>query len=73
MNSLYGLSGMGVVFLALLIVWSLIWKGLALWKAARRTDTAWFVVFMILNTAGLLEIIYYFFVGNSKKEVNHTS
>jgi len=68
MDLINGLSASGISFFVLLIIWSLVWKGLALWKSARRTDNVWFVVFMILNTAGLLEIIYYFFINNSKKE-----
>lgn len=46
-----------------LVVWSLFWKGWALWKAARKGATAWFVVLLILNTAGILEIIYIFLVA----------
>lgn len=67
----WDLSGMStgmIVFFVLLIIWSLVWKGLALWKSARRTDTVWFVIFMFLNTAGILEIIYYFLIAKSDKK-----
>jgi hypothetical protein len=57
-----------VVVFVILIVWSIIWKGLALWRAARRYDTAWFIVFMFLNTVGILEIIYYFLIAKSDKK-----
>ena len=56
--------GMKLV-LILLIIWSLIWKGIALWKSARNSQTAWFVVMLIVNTVGILEIIY--ILGFSKK------
>ncbi len=49
------------MFLGLLVVlslWSLVWKGLALYKSARRREVAWFVVMLVLNTAGILPIIY---------------
>lgn len=46
------------VLLIVLVVWSLIWKGFALWRAASRGDKVWFIVLMILNTVGLLEILY---------------
>jgi hypothetical protein len=39
-------------------IWSLIWKGIALWKAAKNNDKAWFVALMIINTLGILEIFY---------------
>lgn len=49
------------VLLGALIVWSLIWKGLALWRAARAGQAAWFVVLLFVNTAGLLDIAYLLF------------
>ena len=44
-------------------LWSLIWKGIALWYAARRGEKGWFVWLLILNTLGILEIIYIFAVA----------
>lgn len=54
------------LFLLLIIAWSLLWKGLALWRAAHRGEKVWFIVFLILNTAGILEIIYLFFITGAK-------
>ena len=51
--------------LAVLVVWSLIWKGIALWKAARNSDKAWYIIMLIVNTLGILEIVYIY--GFSKK------
>lgn len=42
----------------ILLVWSLIWKGLGLWKSARLSDKAWFIVLLLVNTLGVLEIFY---------------
>lgn len=50
-----------MIWLIPLIIWSVIWKGLALWKSARHNQLAWFVVMLVLNTAGILEIIYLLF------------
>jgi hypothetical protein len=50
----------------LLILWSLFWKGLALWHSGRRGQAWWFVILLILNTVGILEIIYLFFVAKLK-------
>jgi len=48
-----------VVFLLIIAgIWSIIWKGIALWKSARYGQKVWFVVLLIVNTVGLLEIIY---------------
>jgi len=47
--------GLLVVVLAL---WSLVWKGMALWKAAQQKSKVWFVVLLVLNTVGILDILY---------------
>ena len=41
-----------------LIVWSIIWKLIALWHAARNGHLTMFIIIAILNTAGVLEIAY---------------
>lgn len=43
---------------ALLMIWTLVWKGLGLWRAARRGETWWFIVFLFVQTVGLLELWY---------------
>jgi hypothetical protein len=47
----------------ILIVWTFTWKGFALWKAAGLHQRNWFIVMLILNTAGILEIIYLYFIA----------
>jgi hypothetical protein len=39
-------------------VWELVWKGLALWKASQNKQRNWFVVILIINTVGILPIIF---------------
>ena len=50
----------GTIMLILVLIWSLIWKGLALWKSARKNHLIWFIVLLIVNTIGILEILYIF-------------
>lgn len=57
----------GAALVIILALWSLTWKAIALWKAARRGDTPWYVILAILNTVGILEIIYIFAVAKEKK------
>jgi len=49
--------------LVLVITWILAWKGLALWKAARLSHKWWFVILLVANTVGILEIIYIYFIA----------
>jgi methionyl-tRNA synthetase len=53
--------------LLILVLWSIIWKGIALWKSARNESKVWFVIMLIVNTVGILEIIYIFAVANRKQ------
>ncbi len=55
-----------MIWLIPLMIWSVIWKGLALWKSARHNQLAWFVVMLVLNTAGILEIVYLLFFQKKK-------
>jgi hypothetical protein len=63
-NSREFAQGWGVS-IALLALWSIVWTGLALWHAARRGEKWWFVLFFVVHTAGILEIIYLFFVARA--------
>ena len=49
-----------------LTVWSLIWKGIALWKAARNGSKPWYIALLVVNTVGILEIIYIFYLSKKK-------
>jgi len=59
------ISCIDLILLAIIILWVLYWKGRALWVAGRRGDKKWFIVLLIVNTLGLLEMIY---VLTRKKE-----
>ena len=54
-----------LVVTSLIIVWELVWKGIALWRAGRNAHLAWVICLFIFNTLGILPIIYIF--GFSKK------
>jgi len=47
-----------IVCLGFFLIWELVWKGFALWKAARNNHAVWFVCIFIFNTLGILPIIY---------------
>ena len=49
-----------------LAIWIIVWKGTALWKAARNNSVPWFVVLLCVNTLGILEIIYIFYFSKKK-------
>jgi len=67
MYPLFNIFQSHLALLVILFVWSIIWKGLALWKSAKRDHKIWFVVFMIINTVGILEILYLYVFSKLKK------
>ncbi len=54
--------------LPFLIVWTFFWKGLALWHSAQRKEAWWFIALLLINTLGILEIVYLF--GFAKLKFN---
>lgn len=55
-------------FIILAVVWSLYWKGKALWKAAHQDDIPWFIAILIINTLGILDILYLYVFSERKSE-----
>lgn len=56
-----------MVALPLLWAWSLAWKGLALWHAAQRKESAWFIAILLINSLGIFEIFYLFVIAKVKR------
>jgi hypothetical protein len=56
---------MNILFIVLSL-WSYLWKGIALWHAAKQNQRNWFIVMLIVNTAGILELIYLFRFAKKK-------
>lgn len=61
------LKGFLAMFLIPLLVWGLFWKGWALWKAAKNDSKPWFIALLLINTMGILEILYIFIFGKERK------
>jgi len=43
-------------------IWTIPWKGLALWKAVKNNHKGWFIFILIISTIGIVEIIYLFLI-----------
>jgi len=65
-GSYSGFGFVGPFFMIIIVLWSLYWKGRALWLAARKGSLYWFVALLVINTVGILEILYIFYF--SKKD-----
>jgi len=60
------LTGVFGLVIPLAVVWTMAWKGVALWRAGRNAHLVWFIVLFIVNTLGILEIIYIFAFSRKK-------
>ena len=50
-----------VIFITAIVIvsiWDAVWKLIALWKSARHGQLVWYIFLAILNTAGILPILY---------------
>jgi len=63
--------GRELVILAM--VWVLPWKGVSLWRSAKRGDRAWFVALLLINSLAILDIIYIFGFSKRPKKIEVVS
>jgi len=50
-------------FYVIFAIWTIFWKGFALWKAASKKQLIWFILLLVINTLGILEIVYVFLLN----------
>jgi hypothetical protein len=48
------------IIIVIIVLWTIPWKIYAVWTAVKHDHKRWFVVLLILNTVGILEIFYIF-------------
>lgn len=53
-----------------LVLWSLIWKGWALWRAARLKQLGWYLALLVINTLGIFEMLYLLVTNKYNTECN---
>jgi methionyl-tRNA synthetase len=65
MTEQYLMQNQWILFL--IVLWTLPWKGVALWRASKNNDKKWFIVLLVINTLAILEIFYIFFFSKKKE------
>lgn len=61
-------AGVSAWMLVVLILWTAFWKLFGLWKSARNNHIVWFIVIALVNTVGILPIIYIFGISRMNFE-----
>jgi len=62
--------GISIWMLVVLLIWTVVWKAIALWKSARLNQPVWFILLIVINTLGILEILYIFVFSNISRSRN---
>ena len=57
-------------FFILIVVWTLYWKYKALWHAAKHDRKWWFLALLVINTVGILEILYLYVFSKKSRQTN---
>lgn len=47
-----------IPLIVILAIWDAVWKMIALWKSARNNNLAWFIFIGIINSIGIVPIVY---------------
>ncbi len=55
---------------AAVIAWTIAWKGVSLWRAARNDCKPWFVALLLSNTMGILDAVYLFGVDGKRRRTD---
>jgi hypothetical protein len=66
--ALYQNSALFAIVFTAVALWSLLWKGLALWRSSQKKSKVWFVIILVFNTAGLIPILYLIFTKNPNRK-----
>lgn len=59
-------------FIVLAAIWTIAIKGYALWHAARNGQKEWFIALLVINTLGILEIIYLVWFRPDSSGIHHS-
>jgi len=69
--SSFGFMNILFPFLVIVALWTIVLKGFALWHAARHEQKWWFIALLVVNTLGILEIIYLVWFRPSSPHARH--
>lgn len=55
--------------LGILMVWDAVWKGIGMWRASKNDQLAWFIAMLVINSVGILPIIYILFFQKGRGKI----
>ena len=59
-------AGIPLWLFIIILIWMAAWKLLGMWKAAQKKSVIWFIVLGLVNTVGILPILYIYVFSEMK-------
>ena len=47
-----------MIWIIPLAIWDLVWKAVSMWYAARNGQKGWYIALLIINSVGILPMVY---------------
>ena len=66
----FGLFALTSLILIVLALGVIALKGYALWTAAKRNEKGWFIALLLINTMGILELVYLYVIAEKWRSSN---
>jgi hypothetical protein len=63
----YTLSNSQIILISIIVIWDFIWKCIAAWKAAEKKERFSFVILLLINSVGIIPILYLAYNKYAKK------
>jgi hypothetical protein len=57
-----------IILLAVITIWDLAWRCVAVWKSTKENKPVWSIVFVLFQTIGILPILYIFVFSKMKSQ-----
>ncbi len=58
-----------IPLIIILAIWDMIWKIVAMWYASRDNQKMWYILLAIINSIGVLPILYLLVIRKGVKKI----
>ena len=58
-----------IPLIIILAIWDMIWKIVAMWYASRDNQKMWYILLAIINSIGVLPILYLLVIRKGDKKI----
>lgn len=70
MNLPSNLAPWQLLLFYILTIWTIVWKGIALWRASKNDQKYWFMFLLIVNSFSVFDLLYLFRFSKKRMALN---